>query len=312
MKESNDMEPIKLIFDTDVGADCDDMYALAYLAYAERSLGLQIKAITHSNGCDEGLAVIRSFFSFLGEPIPPLGRAHGIESHDGYCRAVAERFASSEDYADAPDAVSVLRRALVECDRAVICGVGPLMNLAALLESGPDEISGLDGVSLVRERCERVVVMAGRFDIPEPEWNAKVDAEATRTLVRLCPVPIVFSPFELGSDMITGGPLMDKYEEENPVSMSFCRYGRVKEKGGRHSWDPATVLYAVEGCGELFEESARGRVKVDADGTTTFCEGDGLHSVISVKCPEGVSEAAAKARVAARLDECALRLFEGL
>jgi hypothetical protein len=49
-----------IILDTDLGSDCDDAMALAYLIYASKRLGIDIKAITHSNGCKEGPSVIAS------------------------------------------------------------------------------------------------------------------------------------------------------------------------------------------------------------------------------------------------------------
>lgn len=303
------MKKTDFILDTDVGADCDDMYALAYLLYARRHLNVDIKAITHSNACSDGPATIASVFAERGEAIPPIGQGVGLESHDQYCREVAERFAQT---ARTPvfDAVTLLRRALSESDRATLCAIGPLTNIAALLLSEADGISPLDGVSLVREKCEKVVVMAGRFDAEEPEWNAKVDVSATQTFVRLCPVKTVFLPFEVGQDMLTGGPMIERHEDRNPVSMSFWIYGSVRKKGGRHSWDPATALYAVEGCGNYFDESTSGRVEVDDLGITRFTPGEGLCSILSLKKRSGLSEAEQRAAVVERLDRCVMRVYE--
>lgn len=311
------MKKLDLIFDTDVGSDCDDMMALAYLVYAKRYLNVDIKAVTHCHNCPNGVPTIRAFFRHLGEDIPPLGKMPGEQVvRDNYSHAVAERFATEEDFAPTLDAVKVLRRALAESEDAVICAVGPFTNIAALLESAGDEISELDGVALMRERCAKLVVMGGGFvpsadGRPSLEWNAKVDIAATQTMVRLCPVPLVFSPFEVGLDMLTGKPMMEKYGEETPLSLSFLRFGDTAARGGRHSWDPATAVYAVEGAGDRFEESPRGTVTVDDEGRTVLhADPAGLHSVLCIKVPDGVSEQECKNEIAAYIDGCAMRVYE--
>jgi len=311
------MNRLDLIFDTDVGSDCDDMMALTYLVYARRYRNVDIKAITHCHNCPNGVPAIRALFRHLGENIPPLGKMPGEQVvRNNYSRAVAERFGMEEDFAPTPDAVKVLRRALAESENAVLCAVGPFSNIAALLESDGDEISPLDGVSLVRERCAKVVVMGGSFvpsadGRPSPEWNARIDIAATQTMVRLCPVPLVFSPFELGENMLTGKPMMDQYGEKTPLSLSFICFSDTLARGGRHSWDPATAVYAVEGVGDLFEEGPRGTVTVDNEGRTILTPNPtGLHSVLRIKIHDGMSLQACKNEIAAYIDECAMNVYE--
>ncbi|MBE6546051.1 MAG: hypothetical protein E7668_01250 [Ruminococcaceae bacterium] len=312
------MKKIELILDTDIGGDCDDMMALAYLVYATRYRNVELKAITHCNGCPHGAELIQSFFEFLGEKVPPIGHAaKGTKAFDTYASLVTERFGVSEKMPTA-DAVTTLRRALAESDKAVLCAIGPLTNIAALLESKGDEISPLDGASLIREHCEKLVLMAGGFVPGEdgrnrPEFNAYVDIEATQKTVALCPIPMVFLPFETGLDMLTGKPMMDTFHDTTPLSLSFVSHGHTKEHGGRHSWDPATVLYVVEGLADRFKESEGGRVTVDGEGRTTLVpEKNGIHSVLTVKTHDGISESDCKARIAAYIDACAMKVHEGI
>ena len=304
------MKKLDLIFDTDVGSDCDDMMALAYLIYAKRNLNVSIKAITHCNGCVDGIPTIRAMFRHLGEECAPVGSvAVPSEAYDDYAKQVAERFADTSDRQEAPNAVSVLRRALCNSEEAVICAVGPFTNIAALLTSKGDEISKLDGVELVRKKCKRIVIMGGRFDVREPEWNARADAPATKTMVALCPVPIVFVPFEAGYNMITGGPLMDTYGQSTPLTMSFFLHSGVIEKGGQHSWDPITAVYAIEGCLDFFEESDACTVTVEDDGTTVVSGKGGMHTIISIKNHSGLTEQQCKDRIASYLDSCAVKVY---
>lgn len=304
-------KPLDFILDTDVGGDCDDMLAIAYMIYAQQHSMVKIKAVTQCNACPGGTSLIRTAFEFLREPAPLIGEPVGNAlSADNYCTSVLDRFGS--DHLTYPDAVTVLRRALADSSDAILCAIGPFNNIAALLESKGDEISPLDGVSLVREKCAKVVVMAGGFvkgedGLNRPEWNALCDVPATKTMVQLCPVPLVFLPFEAGLDMLTGGPLMDKYGDGTPLTLSYYLTGDTREIGGRHSWDPATLLYAIEGCGDWFDEGSRGTVAVDDEGRTVMTEdANGLHSVLTIKPHDGMTEQQCKDCIAAYLDECAL------
>lgn len=299
-----------IILDTDVGADCDDMMALAYLAYAERESLISLKAVTHSNSCEHGIPAIRAHLKAHGMNIP-VGRAAGeVAAYDHYARQVAERFADGDCYAPADDAVTVLRRALTESYDATLLAIGPMTNIAALLESAPDEASTLCGVSLVLERCKRVVLMAGDFVSGKPEWNVKLDVGAMKTVLEKCPVPIYILPFECGADMITGAQMLDGSYPENPTSLAFRLFPGTKELGGRHSWDPAAALFAVIGDGEYFRVSEPLSVSVDGDGVTRAeSNARGMHRIISVNVKDGETEAEAKARAAEYIDACVGKLY---
>jgi len=302
-----------IIFDTDAGSDCDDMMALGYLIQAQKEGKIKIKAVTYSHVSPHGAAAIRATFRFCGEEAPPVGvMVDGNPFGDHYVRGIDERFAAECDRLSADCAVSVLRRALAESDgETVICAVGPLTNIGALLKSEADDNNPLSGVQLVKEKCSRIVLMAGQFAPDEkgevkPEWNVKCDIPAARTVADLTPVPLAWLPFEAGWDMITGRPMMAKYGDASPIALSFKLFPWATD--GRHSWDPATALYAVEGCGDFFTEH-HGRVSVDENGVTSIVDGLDKDCVVCVnmgKC----CEIDAKAKVAAYLDECVMKLHE--
>ena len=308
------MKKLDFIFDTDAGSDCDDMMALAYLVYAVRKLNVDIKCVTYSHVCKEGPAAIRAFFRERGEKIPPIGQmTHGKAIDDNYCKAIADKYAVEADRAPVPDAVSVLRKALTESENAVICAVGPLTNIGDLLLSKPDDISPLDGVALVKEKCAKVVMMAGEF-VPEKgkeiktEWNVLCDVDACRTVASLCPVPMLWLPWETGFEMKTGKPILDKYGDSNPLALAFTKYPWV-DADGRHSWDPATAVYAVEGAKTFFKENV-GTVTVDEKGVTALLpDENGKHTVLTMLKKDGMTELEVKAECAAYIDACALEVY---
>jgi len=299
-----------LIFDTDAGSDCDDMMALAYLIYAQRMGYVQLKAITHCQSTPYGVPAIRAFFRYFGEPCPPIGRmVGGVELQDRYCKTVAEKYANEADYRDAPEAVPLLRKTLAECeDKCVICGVGNFTNIAQLLMSQGDEYSSLDGVSLVKEKCERFVLMAGKFktkltDNNPADWNIRCDVPSAKTMFEMSPVPFVILPSETGKFMLTGKAACDKYGDKNPLTKSFFEF--FNARNGRHSWDPAVAVYCAEGVKEYLCESEPGYLTVDDLGVTDFTpDVNGNVVLLNINIKENMTEQECKNEMALYIDSC--------
>jgi inosine-uridine nucleoside N-ribohydrolase len=303
------MKSIDLIFDTDVGSDCDDMMALAYLIYAQRKGYCNLKAITHCQCTPYGIPAIRALFRFFGEPVPPIGRmVGGVVLEDRYAEKVAKVFATDEDYAEASTAVSLLRKTLSECkEKCVICAVGQFTNIAQLLESKADDISPLDGISLVKEKCEKMVLMAGKFREDEngvysADWNIRCDIPSAKVMFELSPVPFVILPSETGKFMMTGKAACDKYGESNPLTKSFFCF--FNARNGRHSWDPATAVYCCEGVKHYLSETENGYVTLTDGGITYFKPDKSGNCTVLVNKTDGCTEAESKARMAKYIDEC--------
>ena len=318
---TEDERMIDFIFDTDAGADCDDIMALTYLTYARRKGWIHLLAVTHCLDTADGVPAIRGFFRFFGDEIPPVGRmVGGAHIPDYYCREMAEKFATGADFDEAEPAARVLRRALVEsAGKCVICAVGQFTNISALLQSEPDDISKLDGVALVKKKCREIVIMAGKFHSDEPEWNVKWDVPAAREVFYNCPVPITVLPSETGIDMITGKAAVEEYGCSTPLTQSFINFHSKVCKGqcdplrsGRHSWDPATAVYAVEGTREFLVKSEAGRIEVKDNGATVFipCP-DGNARVLWPNTADGITEQEAKDKMAAYIDACADAVLKG-
>ena len=303
-----------IIFDTDAGSDCDDMMALGYLIQAQKEKKIKINAVTYSHVSPHGAAAIRATFRYFREKAPAVGvMVNGNPFGDNYVEEVDKRFATEEDNAPAEPAVTVLRRALAECDgKTTVCAVGPLTNIGALLESQPDGISPLNGIELVAEKCDRLVLMAGLFTPNEKgeitaEWNVKCDISAARIVADSSPVPIAWLPFETGWDMITGIPMIEKYGEASPIALSFILFPGAKN--GRHSWDPATALYTVEGCKDFFIER-HGRVTVNENGVTSIVDNKLDNNCVLFINTVTVNEAEIKAKVAEHLNDSVMKLHE--
>lgn len=305
------MKKIYLILDTDAGSDCDDMLALAYLVYAKKNLGVEVNAVTYAQTCPHGIPMLRVLFRQLGQEEPEMGAlTHADTFYDNYAKGICDRWAKKEDFSPVDEGYRVLRKVLAESDGGVtICAIGPLSNISALLQSRADEISPLDGTELVREKCEKLVLMAGGFVAGEngkntAEWNVKLDISAAKAVAELSPIPTVWLPYETGLDIKTGGFLLNESAERDALTYSFVTFPFI-DPDGRHSWDPATLMYAVEGCKDFLIESECGTVTVDDDGVTEFypCE-NGLHTILRIKPMDGKTELELKAECAKYIDKC--------
>ncbi|MEG1874577.1 MAG: nucleoside hydrolase [Angelakisella sp.] len=274
----------QLILDTDLGSDCDDVGALAVL-YALAQLGeVSIRAIAHANGLPNGTRAIGLLNAYYRQSVPVAHawnrRRHARAQYDEYATKLCGLFPDSAPPKGQrlPDAVSLLRRTLAEAaDRVTLVAIGPLSNLAALLDSPPDRYSRLSGCQLLEAHAAELVLMGGYFDrsrnllegdLPYPaEFNITCDIPAAQAVFDRWPGSIVASPFEVGYELVTGQFLANPAEPADPLACCYRDYCGGK---GRYSWDLTAVLYAVRGAGQDWAVSAPGSIVVDRHGVTDF------------------------------------------
>lgn len=319
------MENIRdIIFDTDLGGDCDDVMALDLLLSAEKCGECRLLGVTYSADAYAAIPCIYAILRHYGRGDVPIGRAPVKEGtvsvSDNYASKVAEafRYDGAPDYNTTPEASALLRRLLSEATGKVTLVVtGFLTNITALLKSGPDEYSPLSGPELVREKVEEIAIMACNFShinciAPEEravcrdgtikplgEWNIICDIKAAQEMFALVTAPVVLLPYEAGLNMITGAPMAEHGGMDAPDSMSYIVHG---SRAGRHSWDPATALYGVYGARPWFYKSSAGRVTIRDDGVSDFAvDPDGLCSILECAQP--------KEQIATAIDELVGRLF---
>ena len=89
--------------------------------------------------------------------------------------------------------------------------------------------------------------MAGSF--PEGrEFNIYVDVKASQFVIREWPTPILFSGFEIGSQIFTGKKLMESGIRNNPIVDTYTMCLPQDNPNGRDSWDQTATLVAVRGA----------------------------------------------------------------
>ena len=287
------IKPVKIIFDTDMGPDYDDVGALAFLHAMADSGKVEILATVASNKHELVAPSINVINTYFGRKELPVGAPKKAGVNLGSSQHWADSIVAKYPHAvkstsEVADAVDIYRKILNnEPDGSVtIITVGFLTNLNNLLISQPDEISPLSGKELVIKKVKKLVSMAGKF--PEGrEFNIFMDSAASKSVYENWPGEVIFSGFEIGAAIHTGLKLIKSDIENSPVKDVFRISIPLAEedKEGRMSWDETAVLIGVYGTDGFFD-IVRGKIIVNADGSNTWeNSNDGKQFYVKQKMP---------------------------
>ena len=287
-------EPVKVIFDTDIGGDIDDVFALALLhVFQDRGVS-ELLAVTTTNRSPEAPRFVAAINSQFGRPEIPVGIGSvGGRVDDNYLSAITkqtQKFPVPDGF-QALDAIQLLRQNLAAAQdkSVVVVQVGFSSNLAALLDSPADAISDLTGDELVAKKVRLLSVMGGGFSLDKSvdsryygeicEWNIANDVPAAQKIAREWPSPIVFSGAEVG-DRIRMSPvsLKNDYQGRGEILRdAYLAWARTCAPGegldhARPTWDLTSVFFVLrpEEGREYFALSDPGRVDFDEKGKTLF------------------------------------------
>lgn len=251
-----------VIFDTDMGNDCDDAGALAVLhALADNGeaniLACMMLKMRKNEPVVGPLAFIDAINTYYGRPDIPIGvgKKWGAYMADpkNYTSTMAGAFPNdtvNKTIDEIPHSIDLYRQILAaQPDKSVtIVALGPLLNLRYLLASEPDNYSPLSGRELVDKKVKLLSVMGGRF--PEGgEFNLGNGLAGGISVAMEWPGRAVWSGYEIGGGIHTGEKLTST-PDANPVRAAYKEYGMR-----RQSWDQTSVLYAVRGLADYWEEN---------------------------------------------------------
>jgi len=298
-------EPIRVIFDTDMWGDIDDVLALAMLHALQDRGEARLLAVTSSTDDPSTTTFIDALDTFYGHGDIPVGLIRdGVTARQtighfpsffmskGYTEALSGAVNPDGSLVfprtlkkgeAAPDAVALLRKTLAAQPdgSVVIIQVGFSTNLARLLESKADRTSPLDGMSLVRRKVRLLSVMAGAYadrqgrplQTGTPEFNLELDVPSA----------------QIGASMRIKGSTVDRlygYARNHPVSAAYHYADPIYRKkdtppGVLHdhaTYDLTSVLYAIRPDDGYFSLSAPGQINVLPDGSSRFvARPDGAH-----------------------------------
>ncbi|MEI6678553.1 MAG: nucleoside hydrolase [Mariniphaga sp.] len=292
------IEPVKIIFDSDMGPDYDDVGALTMLHAFADSGKAEILGTMASNKYALVAPCLEVINTYYGRSKIPVGspKTHGVSigcSQHWTDSLVANYPHHLDSTSHAQDAVLLYRKILAnQADTSVvIVTVGFLTNLNDLLVSDADTISPLNGKQLILKKVKKLVAMAGKF--PEgSEFNVKEDSTSSKYVFDHWPRQIIFSGFEIGDHILTGKKLIGT-KLRSPAKMAFSIAIPMsdEDQNGRKSWDQTAVLTAVKGADFAFG-TVKGMMVVEPSGFNRWNKiENGTHSyLVFKKSPEVISE----------------------
>jgi inosine-uridine nucleoside N-ribohydrolase len=273
--------PVKIIFDTDFGADADDLGAIAMLHNFHNRGECELLAIMLWNTEQYTVPAIDAINRYYDNPEIPIGvRSHETHTLDWqHARPVAEAFPYKLTNKDVPLAVDLYRKILVsQPDQSVVIVItGPMANIRDLLLSQPDEYSSLTGKELIEQKVKEFSIMGGKFPSGENEWNFNGDMPGvTKFVLENLTVPIVFSGYEIGVQIHTGPRLVEAgtdsplyigykyFSLHAPWMKQFYQEGKITPNA---TYDQTSVLYTVRGgVGEYWDLVENGICVADSTG----------------------------------------------
>ena len=302
-------DPVKIIFDTDMGNDVDDALALAMLHSLQSRGESELLAVTITKNHEDVAPYVDALNHFYGRGDIPIGITDGevTPEKSSFTPIIHEQeggnpiYPRSIDVGDLlPAAVDLLRETLAnqKDQSVVIIQVGFSTNLAALMQTGPDTYSPLAGMDLIRRKVSHISIMAGAFTningSPHLEYNIVNDIASAQQVANDWPTPVIWSGFEIGLAIRYPAISIENdfdYVDRHPVAESYQLY--IPTPHERPTWDLTSVLWAVRKNRDYFGLSAQGKVEILANGETLFNERpDGLHQYLTINDAmiEGVRE----------------------
>lgn len=285
---------LKIMLDTDMGSDCDDVGALSLLHSFSNMNKLEILSVTHCASEIGGAVTVKAINEFFGKGDIPVGRyvTKPFLEEDCckiYTSVISSDYLLSNEMPSFEPAVRVMRRCLAGNRGVTMISIGMLNNFVELLESSADDISPLTGVELISLSVKELYVMGGNFEnLDMAEYNIKSDVQAAQKIATCFPAPIIYCGFELGEKVLTGECFK---KDANPMGKAYSIYS---ENGIRESWDPITVFCAIEHKSDLFTRRENKTITFTDEGKVVLRDGGKDSYVVMKGTVERISEAIEK------------------
>lgn len=264
--------PVKVIFETDMTLDVDDVGALAVLHGLQTEGKVNLLGVCYNEVHPLAPNVIDAINTYYNRGTIPIGiYRKELKEPDPSDYFTNERNFDVDNMTHNPfdnivaDAVAVYKHILkTQADSSVtIISVGFLNNLYDLLKDP-------EGFALVRRKVKLLAVMGG---LNNDGFNFTRHELVEQTQYVLENWPGILVTTDVGGKMITGETLTSATPVNNPVRRSYELEWHQGPNIGRSSWDQVTVLYAVYGT-KYYEEEWEGGGSLKNGYTWTFRKGN--------------------------------------
>jgi inosine-uridine nucleoside N-ribohydrolase len=253
-----------VIYDTDLGDDVDDAFALALLCAMPN---VRILGVTTAFGETAKRAELAAkLLRVLGKGSVPIYIGRSGDHKIGRQYEWAKGYRSSSIRPE--PAVEFIRREIERAPGAVtLLPVGPLTNIGDLLTRYPE----------LKPKIREVVIMGGAVHSgynekgpPEPEWNIRCDPQAARVLFS-SGVPIIMAGLESTTMMKLDLERQKRlFAFGTPATDALAALTILWGNGVPTLFDPVAVAWA---CGHAFAETEPVAIRVEDNGMTRLADG---------------------------------------
>lgn len=269
---TNTEPPVKVIYETDMCLDVDDVGALAVLHGLQNEKKVNLLGVCYNEVHPLGASVIDAINTWYNRGNIPIGiymnYDQAFKDPDPSDYFTRERYFDLDNMPHDPFdnivgcAIAVYKHILKnETDNSVvIISVGFLNNLYDLLKDP-------EGYALVKSKVKLLAVMGGLKD-DDFNFTRHSLVDQTQYVIENWPGRLVIT--DEGSQMITGETLTATTPVNNPVRRAYELEWEQGPNVGRSSWDQVPVLYAVYGTKYYKEDwDGSGRLR-DDEGKPKF------------------------------------------
>lgn len=277
----------KIIFDTDIGGDIDDLGALYALnVYADKGL-CEIIGVMSSWPMTFHIDGIDAVNTYFGRPDIPIGVVQGeLYEKNEYTWFLGERFPHDQTGTSAPKATQLYRDLLAESSDSSITIIvtGRLNNIYDLLKSVPDLASPLSGRDLIHKKVKAFFIMGGLYPASETtETNFRIGGPGvTKYVLDSCSSPMIFNGGEIGHAKLgfSTGSRINNLPEDNVLRAGYLYFFQNPPAWTRLEpsdsiadwsiWDIITVQVAIAGGKDYFDIVTKGYNTADSSGVNKW------------------------------------------
>ncbi len=270
---SKNKPSLKVIIDTDLDSDVDDVGALAMLYNLHHAGEIELIGVIVTSNDPYAPVCASALNTFYGLPELPVGFLKdqpSLKNHSRYTKQIAEEFPSGiRNWKDTEDAVDLYRSLLAQQpDESVyVVTVGHLSSLQGLLQSEPDGISELSGKELAHKKLKKWICMGGQYPYGKEANFYRPDPESSVYCINNWEKEVIFCGWEAGNKVITGGNWLKKaLPNQHPV---YRGYELFNNFSGRQSWDQLAVLQLTDQPNHFFSY-IKGWCRIAPDGSNTW------------------------------------------
>lgn len=279
--------PAPVIFDTDIGTDIDDAYALVALI---RRPELEVLGVTTVSGDAVARARLAAkLLAVAGGRWTSLPVYAGTSGSTQYMKQVEWADGFSSPSLHTSGGVEFMRREInARPGEVTIIAVGELTNVAALLEADPAIAKKIRAIALMGGAIYRGYAPGSK---PEPEWNIKSNAAAART-VFTGGVPLLVAPLDSTADLrLTAEMRVQLFARGTPLNDALAALNSIWRHTNTWKGEHPTLfdVLAVELVmpRRPYELTAL-NIEVAADGLTKPVAGGKPNAQIALKVDEPV------------------------